>query len=114
MGESYNVGSRNEWRKIDVVYAICELMNEFRPRAGGYRDLVTFVGDRPGHDTRYAIDSAKIERELGWRPAERFETGLRKTVRWYLDNPVWWGAIRSGGYRGERLGEYARGCASAP
>jgi len=87
-------------------------MNEFRPRAGGYRDLVTFVGDRPGHDTRYAIDSAKIERELGWRPAERFETGLRKTVRWYLDNPVWWGAIRSGGYRGERLGEYARGCAS--
>ncbi len=114
VGESYNVGGRNEWRNIDVVYAICELMNEFRPRAGGYRDLVTFVGDRPGHDMRYAIDSAKIERELGWRPAERFETGLRKTVRWYLDNPAWWLAIQSGGYRGERLGVYAGGGASAP
>jgi len=104
VGESYNVGGRNEWRNIDVVYAICELMNEFRPRAGGYRDLVAFVSDRPGHDLRYAIDSSKIERELGWRPAERFETGLRKTVRWYLDNPEWWRAIRSGKYRGERLG----------
>jgi dTDP-glucose 4,6-dehydratase len=114
VGQSYNVGGRNEWRNIDVVYAICELMNEFRPRAGGYRDLVAFVGNRPGHDMRYAIDSAKIERELGWRPAERFETGLRKTVRWYLDNPAWWRAIRSGGYRGERLGVYAGGDASAP
>lgn len=104
VGESYNVGGRNEWRNIDVVYAICELMNELRPRAGGYRDLVTFVSDRPGHDLRYAIDSSKIERELGWRPAERFETGLRKTVQWYLDNPEWWQAIRSGNYRGERLG----------
>ena len=104
VGESYNVGGRNEWRNLDVVYAICDLMNEFRPRDGGYRDLVSFVEDRPGHDLRYAIDSAKIERELGWRPAERFETGLRKTVRWYLDNPAWWQAIRSGKYRGERLG----------
>jgi dTDP-glucose 4,6-dehydratase len=65
---------------------------------------VTFVTDRPGHDLRYAIDSSKIERELGWRPMERFETGLRKTVQWYLDNPAWWQAIRSGAYRGERLG----------
>ena len=113
VGESYNVGGRNEWRNIDVVYAICELMNEFQPRPGGYRALVTFVSDRPGHDMRYAIDSAKIERELGWRPAERFETGLRKTVRWYLDNPGWWRAIRSGSYRGERLGVYAGGGASA-
>lgn len=103
-GESYNVGGRNEWRNIDVVHAICDLMNEFRPRAGGYRDLVAFVTDRPGHDLRYAIDSTKIERELGWRPAERFETGLRKTVQWYLENPDWWQAIRSGKYRGERLG----------
>lgn len=103
-GESYNVGGRNEWRNIDVVDAICDLMNEFQPRTGGYRDLITYVADRPGHDQRYAIDSSKIERELGWRPAEHFETGLRKTVRWYLDHPEWWQAIRSGKYRGERLG----------
>jgi dTDP-glucose 4,6-dehydratase len=104
IGESYNVGGGDERRNIDVVYAICDLMNECRPRVGGYRDLVTFVTDRPGHDLRYAIDSSKIERELGWRPMERFETGLRKTVQWYLDNPAWWQAIRSGAYRGERLG----------
>jgi dTDP-glucose 4,6-dehydratase len=104
IGESYNIGGRNERRNIDVVHAICDLMNEFQPRAGGYRDLVTFVNDRPGHDARYAIDSSKIERELGWRPVEGFESGLRKTVRWYLDNPAWWQAIRSGTYRGERLG----------
>ncbi|WP_084679319.1 dTDP-glucose 4,6-dehydratase [Methylocystis sp. ATCC 49242] len=104
VGDSYNVGGRNEWRNIDVVHAICDLMNEFRPRAGGYRDLITFVNDRPGHDLRYAIDSSKIERDLGWKPAERFETGLRKTVQWYLDNQEWWQAIRSGKYRGERLG----------
>jgi dTDP-glucose 4,6-dehydratase len=106
--ESYNVGGRNEWRNIDVVEAICELMDEFRPRrAGSHRDLIAFVADRPGHDLRYAIDASKIERELGWRPVERFETGLRKTVRWYLDNPDWWRAIRSGAYRGERLGVFA-------
>lgn len=103
-GETYNVGGRNEWRNIDVVHAVCDLMNEFQPRQGGYRDLITYVTDRPGHDLRYAIDSSKIERELGWRPQEKFETGLRKTVRWYLDNPDWWQAIRSGKYRGERLG----------
>jgi dTDP-glucose 4,6-dehydratase len=103
-GESYNVGGRNEWRNVDVVHAICDLMNEFHPRTDAYRDLITYVADRPGHDQRYAIDSSKIERELGWRPAERFETGLRKTVRWYLDHPEWWQAIRSGKYRGERLG----------
>ncbi|MFO1103357.1 MAG: dTDP-glucose 4,6-dehydratase [Methylocystis sp.] len=108
IGESYNVGGRNEWRNIDVVEAICDLMDEFRPRpAGPHRDLISFVTDRPGHDLRYAIDASKIERELGWRPAERFETGLRKTVRWYLDNPDWWQAIRSGTYRGERLGVIA-------
>jgi dTDP-glucose 4,6-dehydratase len=108
IGESYNVGARNEWRNIDVVETICDLMDEFRPRkAGPHRDLITFVADRPGHDLRYAIDASKIERELGWRPTERFETGLRKTVRWYLDNPDWWRAIRSGKYRGERLGALA-------
>lgn len=106
-GQSYNVGGRNEWRNIDVVYMICDILNEFNPRSGGYRDLITYVDDRPGHDMRYAIDSSKIERELGWKPAESFDTGLRKTVSWYLNHPQWWQAIRSGTYRGERLGSCA-------
>lgn len=105
VGESYNVGGRNEMRNIDVVHAICDILDGLRPNASGsYRRLIAFVEDRPGHDLRYAIDCAKIERELGWRPQETFETGLRKTVQWYLDNPAWWQAIRSGKYRGERLG----------
>ena len=104
-GQSYNVGGRSERRNIEVVQAICDILDEIRPRAAGsYREQIAFVADRPGHDLRYAIDCAKIEHELGWRPRESFETGLRKTVRWYLDNPDWWGAIRSRGYRGERLG----------
>ena len=105
VGQSYNVGGRCERRNIDLVQAICDILDEIRPRkAGSYREQIAFVADRPGHDLRYAIDSAKIERELGWRPRESFETGLRRTVYWYLDNPDWWGAIRSGQYRGERLG----------
>lgn len=105
VGESYNVGGRNERRNIDVVHTICALLDELRPDPQGpYRRLITFVADRPGHDQRYAIDCSKIERDLGWRPQETFETGLRKTVQWYLDNPAWWEAIRSGTYRGERLG----------
>ncbi|MGO4872042.1 MAG: dTDP-glucose 4,6-dehydratase [Roseiarcus sp.] len=105
VGQSYNVGGRSERRNIEVVQAICEILDEIRPKpAGSYREQIAFVADRPGHDARYAIDCSKIERELGWRPRESFETGLRKTVRWYLDNPDWWGAIRSGRYRGERLG----------
>ena len=104
VGESYNVGGNNEWRNIDVVFAICDLMNEFSPRSGGYRDLISYVTDRPGHDMRYAIDSKKIQCELGWKPQEQFETGLRKTVKWYLENKEWWEAVRSGSYRGERLG----------
>ncbi len=105
IGECYNVGGRNEKRNIDVVNLICDILDEIAPRANGsYRELVLFVEDRPGHDQRYAIDCSKIERELGWRPTETFETGLRKTVRWYLENPAWWQAIRSGKYRGERLG----------
>lgn len=103
-GESYNIGGRNEVKNIDVVHAICDIMNEYVPRENGYRNLITFVADRPGHDLRYAIDCSKIERELGWKPVERFETGLRKTIKWYLDNQSWWQAIRSGKYRGERLG----------
>ena len=107
VGQSYNIGGNNEWRNLDVVHAICDLMNEFMPRAGGYRDLISSVTDRPGHDLRYASDSQKIQRELGWRPQEQFETGLRKTVKWYLDNRAWWEAVRSGSYRGERLGVIA-------
>ncbi len=108
VGKSYNVGGRNEKKNIDVVETICGILDDIRPRrAGSYRELITFVQDRPGHDLRYAIDCSKIERELGWRPVETFETGLRKTVQWYLDNPVWWQSIRSGKYRGERLGKIA-------
>jgi len=105
VGQSYNIGGRSERRNIDVVHAICDILDEIQPRAANsYREQIAFVADRPGHDLRYAIDCGKIERDLGWRPSESFETGLRKTVRWYLDNPDWWGAIRSGAYRGERLG----------
>ena len=106
VGESYNVGGWNERRNIDVVRAICALVDEMAPDAAiGSRDkLITFVTDRPGHDGRYAIDATKIKQLLGWVPHETFESGLRKTVRWYLDNPSWWGRIRSGVYRGERLG----------
>jgi dTDP-glucose 4,6-dehydratase len=109
VGESYNIGGANERRNLEVVEAVCDLVDEFAPDAGigPRRRLVSFVADRPGHDLRYAIDSGKIERELGWRPRETFESGLRKTVRWYLDNRGWWTDIRSGNYRGERLGVLA-------
>jgi dTDP-glucose 4,6-dehydratase len=108
IGETYNVGGRNEKKNIDVVHTICDILDELRPSpSGSYRNLITFVTDRPGHDLRYAIDCTKIERELGWWPQETFETGLRKTVQWYLDNADWWQAIRSGKYRGERLGRIA-------
>lgn len=106
VGESYNIGGRAERRNIEVVEAICDILDEMRPDAalGARRRLIRFVEDRPGHDMRYAIDCSKIERELGWRPRESFESGLRKTIAWYLDNPTWWGDIHSGCYRGERLG----------
>ena len=105
-GEGYNVGGRSERRNIDVVEAICDLVDECVPLSEGRRrrELIAFVPDRPGHDLRYAIDSSKIERELGWRPRVTFEDGLRRTVAWYLANRPWWEAIRSGAYRGERLG----------
>ena len=106
LGESYNVGGWDERRNIEVVDAICALVDEMAPNAtiGARKSLIRYVTDRPGHDLRYAIDASKIKRELGWVPRETFESGLRKTVRWYLDNPAWWGRIRSGVYRGERLG----------
>jgi dTDP-glucose 4,6-dehydratase len=108
LGESYNVGGWNERSNLDVVHAICDLVDAMAPKPGrSAKDLISFVIDRPGHDQRYAIDASKIKRDLGWVPRESFETGLRKTVRWYLDNPEWWQRIRSGGYRGERLGQGA-------
>lgn len=105
-GESYNVGGNCERTNIDVVRAICSLVDELAPEAarGPCESLINFVTDRPGHDLRYAIDTSKIERDLGWRARETFDSGLRKTVQWYLDNPHWWERIRSGIYRGERLG----------
>ena len=104
IGESYNIGGVNERRNLEVVETICDLVDEMAPAAGSRRDLVSFVQDRPGHDQRYAIDCSKIARELGWTPKETFESGLRKTVRWYLDNRPWWEAIRAGTYQGQRLG----------
>jgi dTDP-glucose 4,6-dehydratase len=105
-GRSYNVGGNNEWTNIAVVKAICALMDELAPdpRIGKRDSLISFVTDRPGHDMRYAIDAGRISKELGWTPRETMETGLRKTVQWYLDNRAWWSRIRSGVYRGERLG----------
>lgn len=105
LGESYNIGGHNEKTNIEVVQAICAILDELRPDPRGSRErLIAYVTDRPGHDARYAIDAGKIGRELGWAPKETFETGLRRTVEWYLANPGWWGDIRSGVYRGERLG----------
>lgn len=101
LGETYNVGGWNEKANIDVVHTLCDILDQEQPRGDGhsYRQQITFVKDRPGHDKRYAIDASKLERELGWKPAETFETGIRKTVRWYLDNQDWVNNITSGGYR---------------
>jgi dTDP-glucose 4,6-dehydratase len=108
VGETYNIGGHNEKTNLEVVETICDLLEEMAPDKPlgviNYRDLITFVKDRPGHDTRYAIDASKIERELGWVPDETFETGLYKTVRWYLDHRDWWERVLSGAYRLERLG----------
>jgi dTDP-glucose 4,6-dehydratase len=100
VGETYNIGGKSERKNLDVVNTICDLVDEISPNAdlGSRRKLLTFVKDRPGHDRRYAIDASKIERELGWHPAEGFESGLRKTVRWYLDNPAWIESVRTGAY----------------
>ena len=106
-GETYNIGGHNEKKNIEVVETICRLLNELRPREDGksYREQITFVADRPGHDLRYAIDAAKIGRELGWKPQETFESGIRKTVQWYLDNKDGWcRRVLDGSYQMERLG----------
>jgi dTDP-glucose 4,6-dehydratase len=100
LGETYNIGGWNEQANIDIVKIVCALLDELRPDpAGKYERLITYVKDRPGHDRRYAIDARKIERELGWRPAETFQTGIRKTVQWYLDHPEWVARVQSGAYR---------------
>ena len=101
VGEVYNVGGWNEMPNIEIVHKVCALLDAMRPRADGrsYRDQISYVADRPGHDRRYAIDARKLENELGWRPAETFETGIRKTVQWYLDNSQWVAHVQSGAYR---------------
>ena len=101
LGEVYNVGGWNEKANLDIVHTVCDLLDELRPSSAGksYAEQITFVTDRPGHDRRYAIDARKIERELGWKPAETFETGIRKTVQWYLDNQGWVNNVLSGNYR---------------
>ena len=104
VGESYNVGGRCERTNLSVVYTLCALLDELNPAGAPHNRLITYVADRPGHDLRYAIDAGKIDRELGWRPEETFETGLRKTVEWYLANRPWWRAIADGSYHGQRLG----------
>lgn len=105
LGETYNVGGRNERTNLEVVEAICTVLDELRPRhAGSYRELITFVADRPGHDMRYAIDASKLETELGWRAEENFDSGIKKTVAWYLENEWWWRPIREQKYAGQRLG----------
>lgn len=108
VGETYNIGGHNERQNIDVVRTVCALLEELVPQkpqgVAQYQDLITFVTDRPGHDVRYAIDAAKIEQQLGWTPEETFETGMRKTVQWYLANQPWWQQVLDGSYQGERLG----------
>ena len=113
VGETYNIGGHNEKANIDVVKTICELLEELVPtnchsreggNLGGFESLITYVTDRPGHDVRYAIDASKIDRELNWKPQESFETGIRKTVEWYLNNKEWWSNVLDGSYSLERLG----------
>lgn len=107
VGENYNIGGHNEKQNIEVVKTICKILDELKPCPEGkiYESLITFVNDRPGHDLRYAIDASKIERELGWKPQESFETGIRKTVQWYLNNLEWCQRVQDGSYQRERLGE---------
>lgn len=99
VGETYNIGGHNEKKNLEVVHTICDLLDEIVPKEGTYRDQITYVTDRPGHDRRYAIDADKISRDLGWKPQETFESGIRKTVQWYLDNQLWVGNVKSGAYK---------------
>lgn len=104
IAQTYNIGGHNEKQNIEVVETICDILDQRVPSSKSYRELITFVTDRPGHDVRYAIDASKIARELGWEPKETFESGLEKTVEWYLENKEWWSAVQDGSYQRERLG----------
>jgi dTDP-glucose 4,6-dehydratase len=104
VGETYNIGGHNEKQNIDVVHALCDILQQLRPKTTRYRDLITYVADRPGHDQRYAIDAGKIQQQLGWAPQETFETGIKKTVQWYLNNLQWCQRVQDGSYQRERLG----------
>ena len=104
LGETYNIGGHNEKQNLEVVQEICRILDEVVPREQSYAKLITYVADRPGHDRRYAIDASKIQRELGWQPQETFETGIRKTIQWYLDNQQWCKNVQDGSYQRERLG----------
>lgn len=113
VGQTYNIGGHNEKTNIEVVQAICTLLEQLMPNkpkgVKQYSDLITYVTDRPGHDVRYAIDASKIEEELGWKPEETFESGIRKTVEWYLNNSSWWSRVLDGSYAGKRLGTLSSG-----
>ena len=104
IGETYNIGGHNEIQNIDVVKTVCKILYELVPKQGKYEDLITYVEDRAGHDVRYAIDAGKIDKELGWKPDESFESGIRKTVKWYLENKKWCSNVQDGSYQGQRLG----------
>ena len=104
VGETYNIGGHNEKQNIEVVTTICEVLDELMPNSNSYKELISYVEDRPGHDMRYAIDSTKIKQDLGWQPEETFESGIRKTIHWYLDNQEWCQRVQNGSYQRERLG----------
>ena len=105
LNDTYNIGGNNEIKNIDIVNIICEMLDDLKPlKNGTYKDLISFVPDRPGHDTRYAINSTKIQNKIGWRPLESFKTGIRKTIKWYLNNEDWWSSIVDGVYNQDRLG----------
>ena len=106
IGDTYNIGGHNEIRNIDIVNTICTILDELKPRSNhqSYSELITYVTDRPGHDFRYAIDASKIKNDLGWTPKETFETGIRKTIQWFLNHEDWWRKIQDGTYNQERLG----------
>ncbi len=106
IGETYNVGGNNEIKNIQIVEEICDVLNDIHPAGSGksYHELITFVKDRPGHDFRYAIDASKLKKEIGWEPKESFNTGIQKTIEWYLKNEEWWRIIQENTYKQERLG----------
>ena len=114
VGQTYIIGGRAPRANIEVVERLCDILDSLRPDGASRRRLITFVRDRPGHDRRYAIDPTKIEQELGWRARETFETGLEKTVQWYLANEAWWRPLREGVYSGQRLGLLDTGAQTAP